>query len=65
MQPYSTQHKGHPKFIARRFKGVPGYAKGISKSAKQQVHAAGRSRHKAERQLVRILIKNHLKKETG
>lgn len=57
MQPYSTKHRGQPKYIADRHKGNPKRARGITKSAKQQIIAANRARHKAERRLAQLRIR--------
>ncbi|SEW20908.1 hypothetical protein SAMN05428988_3147 [Chitinophaga sp. YR573] len=63
MKPYSTKFRGCPKYIAHKFKGIPSKARGITKSARQQIIIANRSRHKSERQNARLLIKKELEQD--
>lgn len=51
MKPYSVKFRGRQKFIAHKSRGCPGRVRGITKSAKQQIIIANRSRHKAERRI--------------
>lgn len=60
MKPYSSKHRGAPKYIAHKTRGVPARARGLTKSAKLQIINANRSRHKSERQSAKLAIKMEL-----
>lgn len=55
MKPYNTNFRGAPEYMAHQGKGNP-RPRGITRSAKQQIIAANRVRHKAERQLAKLRV---------
>lgn len=62
MKPYHKDSQiGNPKFKVERHDGIPGTAKGISKSAKEQARNANRSRKKSNRQQVKLDLKQYFK----